>query len=119
MEGLDEALERGFLQRLASVAPELVARRGGARSDDLGVRLVLTRLSARAGGGVHDVTARCVLGATRPRGALPDGAIHAQGKQQGMEASDGLRADAAERCGAQLAESVAPLARQYLKRRSD
>lgn len=108
--GLDAALERGFLERLANVAPALRLERGRPRTDDLALRVMLLRLDEGGGRGAHDVTARCALDA-RPREALPNGALYAQGKQQGVEASDRIRLDAAERCGAQLAEAFAAVVR--------
>lgn len=113
VDGLDDALERGFLSRLAQLAPDLPVKRGRAASYDLGTRVLLVRLSEGAGGGAHDVTARCGL-ATRPKEALADGAFYEQGKQQGVEASDALRVEAVRRCGERLAETFAPIARQFL-----
>lgn len=114
-EGLTEALQRGFVERLRAVASDLPLKVGvRAKSTDLGVRVLLLRLDEGSGGGAHDVRARCAL-ATRPKDALPGGPMQAQGRQQAMEQSAALREEAVRRCGAQLADTLAPLARQFLE----
>lgn len=114
VDGLDDALERGFRSRLQELAPDVRVKRGRPRSVDLGARVLLMRLDEEPRRGVHTVTARCAL-ATRPKEALPTGPLRAERKERGPEGTDALRAEAARRCGAQLADAFAPTLRQFLK----
>lgn len=110
-EGLEQELKQGFLERLAALAPDTPVKTSARpQPGDLDVKLVLRRLERASGRSAHDVTASCAAG-IRPPEALPRGRADAQGKAQGPEAGPALAKLAARRCGAFLAEQIAPVAR--------